>query len=116
MHIFHAGASFAVEMTDDAWNKLQEFKLNHTAPKEKSCYAQMTRLLERLADIGKLRSPDQFRKEWDSIWAVKARCGLRAYGKFLDKRFVVAYVEYKKRTSVPLQLRDAINAAFEEVN
>lgn len=113
MRIFHAGAIFSVEITDAALESLQGFEQEHS--NLVACYTQMLTLLKRLGDTGRLSTG--FRNEWDGIWAVKARCGLRAYGSyFKGRRFVVAYVEYKKRDSVSQQLRDAINAAFEELN
>jgi hypothetical protein len=47
-----------------------------------ACPGQLIRLIQRLADFGRLRSGDQFVHEGNQIYAIKARCGLRAYGWF----------------------------------
>jgi hypothetical protein len=66
-----------------------------------ACPAQLVRLIQRLADIGRLNSPEQFVHEGDQIFAIKARCGLRAYGwfdTFKDRRvFVVSHYILKRR-------------------
>ena len=66
-----------------------------------ACPAQLVRLIKRLADFGKLHSRDQFRHEGNQIYAVKARCGLRAYGWFDSHEgraaFVISHYILKKR-------------------
>ena len=68
---------------------------------KKGCVAQMKRLIERLADFGYLRSPDQWNTEGDGLYAIKARCGLRAYGWFASessgKVFVIGHATLKKK-------------------
>jgi hypothetical protein len=89
-----AGIRLTVEFTPDAystWAACQSQRDN--------CLAQMLALLERLANIGRLHSPEQFRAEGEAIFAIKARCGLRAYGWFHRTRraiFVVSHFMVKK--------------------
>ena len=47
-----------------------------------ACPAQIVRLIKRLADFSRLHSRDQFVHEGNQIYAIKTRCGLRAYGWF----------------------------------
>ncbi len=66
------------------------------------CQAQLIALAERLATVGGLRSPDQFNNEGNGIYAIKANCGLRAYGWFgtyedFGPSFVIGWVVHKKR-------------------
>ena len=67
---------------------------------KKGCVAQMKGLIARLADFGYLRSPDQWNAEGNGLYAVKARCGLRAYGWFASessgKVFVIGHATLKK--------------------
>lgn len=62
--------------------------------------AQLQALLERLANQGNLRSPDQMHAQDDGIFAVKSRFGFRAYGWFDRSNgrrcFVIGYVRLKK--------------------
>jgi len=62
--------------------------------------AQLQALLERLADFGRLRSPDQWHAQGDGIFAVKSKFGFRAYGWFdrvgSDRVFVIGRVRLKK--------------------
>jgi len=63
----------------------------------------MRRLVERLADFGKLQSPEQMRNEGDGIWAIKARCGLRAYGYYAPYQkgvFVISHFVHKKKNKM----------------
>ena len=68
---------------------------------KKGCIAQIMRLITRLADIGYLRSPDQWKAEGDGLYAVKAHCGLRAYGWFASessgKVFIIGHATLKKK-------------------
>lgn len=63
----------------------------------KGCSAQLRRLIQRLAEVGPLRSPDQMNKEGDGIFAIKARCGLRVYGWFAEGAFVIGHATLKKK-------------------
>ena len=59
----------------------------------RNCQGQLIALAKRLADFGKLRSPDQMNAEGDGVYAIKARCGLRAYGWFeTDPEYGVCFI------------------------
>jgi hypothetical protein len=79
-----------------------------------ACPAQLLRLLKRLADFGTLHSCDQFRHEGDQIYAIKARCGLRAYGWFdaYEGRtaFVISHYILKRRDKFASTDREAVLA------
>ena len=69
---------------------------------QNACKAQLRRLLGWLGDQGELKSPTQLRHEGDGIYAVRARCGLRAYGWFCKDKdgkdlFIVEHVVLKKQ-------------------
>jgi hypothetical protein len=74
--------------------------------------SQLLRLIERLADFGKLHSPDQFNYETDGIFAIKARCGLRAYGWYHSQRrsvFVISHFIMKKKQKLnPIDIERAL--------
>jgi hypothetical protein len=67
----------------------------------KACPAQFRARLAQLADSGRLRCPDHMNSEGDGIMAVKATCGLRAYGWFCQvggrRAFVISHVILKRR-------------------
>lgn len=97
--LFHSGAKLVIEFTDDANASLEEAE-SHVPPNQAACKAQLRRLLQRLGDVGRLQSPDQWNTEGDGFFAVKARCGLRGYGWFHKHRrgvFVVSHFILKKR-------------------
>ncbi|MCU7891774.1 MAG: hypothetical protein KZQ78_09230 [Candidatus Thiodiazotropha sp. (ex Ustalcina ferruginea)] len=111
--IFHQGAKKTIYFTDHGETSL-EVAEEHV-PSNQNCGAQFRRLLSRLGDIGKLNSPEQLRNEGNGIFAVKTRCGLRAYGWFCNDPttnaplFVVGHCAYKKKDKAnPLDLERAI--------
>lgn len=93
-------------MTDDAVSSkvdaeagVPHKKKNPTGEKRKPCVDQMHALLNRLAEKGQLKSPDQMNSEGDGIYAVKANCGLRAYGWWSAKYrryFIISHFILKK--------------------
>ena len=113
METFHQGSVLTIEFTDEAWSDFEAFEDAH--PNEVACCAQMRRLLERLGETGRLRSPDQWRKEFEGIWAVKARCGLRAYGRRVGRQFVICHVEQKKSDRMPQALVNRVKARCEDL-
>lgn len=103
--VFAQGARLTIEWTEDAQTTLRQAESrvpgNHGA-----CKAQMRALIKRLAETGKLRSPDHMRNEGDKIFAVKARCGLRAYGWYHRHRrgvFVISHFIMKKKDALDPQ-------------
>ena len=69
-----------------------------------SCQAQLIAVCKKLADIGKVNSKIHFNSEGDDIYAIKAKCGLRAYGWFGTYNkvpsFVIGWVVHKKKTKL----------------
>ena len=91
----YQGRHLCVELSDDARKTLPAMQTADVA-----CQKQLQRLVERFADMGQLQSPDQIRHEGDGIWAIKARCGLRAYGYYDTHRrnlFVISHFVHKKK-------------------
>jgi hypothetical protein len=96
---FHSGSKLHIELTTDALASLTEAE-SHVPDTQAACKAQLRRLLQRLAETGTLQSPEQWNTEGGGFFAVKTRCGLRAYGWYHAHRrgvFVVSHFIYKKR-------------------
>jgi hypothetical protein len=66
-----------------------------------ACPAQFRARMNQLAETGRLRSPDHMNHEGDGIYAIKATCGLRAYGwhsSYKGRRaFIISHVVLKSR-------------------
>jgi hypothetical protein len=108
--LFYTGVNFTIEETDDA----VESKIAAQAQAQPTtCIAQHIQLIQRFADFGKLSSPDQMVPEGDGIYAIKARCGLRAYGWYHSQKrgvFVIShYICKKKQKLDPADLARAIS-------
>ncbi len=101
MALFHQGTKKQILLTANGASTLTEAESN--VPKSKqACKAQLRRLMQWLGDHGSLKSPVQLRNEGDGIYAVRARCGLRAYGWFDTDTagkpsFIVGHVILKKK-------------------
>jgi hypothetical protein len=113
VHTFYQGQHGTILMLPEAERERAGFDKQFRGGKPAACFAQLMRLLQRLADH-KLRSPDQFNAEGDGIFAVKARCGLRAYGWFQKPGapfiFVVGLIKHKKRANLnPADIRRVEN-------
>lgn len=94
------GNSLDVLITEEGIES-QEQAFSHVPPNQKACIAQLFKRLDKLAAKGRLRTPDEFTNEGPKIYAVKARCGLRAYGWFSSdksgkKIYVIGHVVLKK--------------------
>jgi len=92
----YSGRTLRIDLTDDARETWPQVLVSS----DTACQMQLRRLVERLADMGRLQSPKQIRDEGDGIWAIKARCGLRAYGYYDPHRrgvFVISHFVHKKR-------------------
>lgn len=115
MPILYQGLKLTIEATEDAlWSKTEVVT---QVPKNKAaCLTQLWKLTQRLADTGKLNSPDQFRHEGDQIYAIKAKCGLRAYGWYHTQKrkiFVISHYVLKKQEKLdPRDKQRAINNRF----
>lgn len=91
MMIFHRGAKKHIILTSNG-EETRKAAFEQVPGNKKGCIAQLNRLLAQLGDHGSLRSPDQIRHEGNEIYAVKANCGLRAYG----------WLDHDKNTDTPL--------------
>lgn len=98
-----------VRFTDAAGEEFEALRGKHTSHKDKICIAQFVRVLRRLENPGDILSKDRFRKEWDDVYAVKARCGLRGYGIFHEDAFVIVKVAMKKSDDVPERWKKEID-------
>ena len=106
--IFHSGKKLTIHLTERGDADRSEIEKMY-GKSERACVAQLNRMLKLLGDKGALQSPEQFRDEGDGVFAVKARCGLRAYGWFEPGgRFVVGRMVRKKRDKMNPGDRDAV--------
>lgn len=82
-----------------------------------SCKAQFRARMGLLGDSGKLRSPDHMNFEGSGIFAIKANCGLRAYGWFcqIDGRRAFAISHFILKTQQKLDPKD-LNKAVQARN
>ena len=66
--------------------------------------------MDFLAATGRLRSPDHMNHEENNIYAIKATCGLRAYGwhgQYQGRRaFIISHVRLKKTQKLDPADRD----------
>lgn len=93
---FYKGQKLTIVWDDDAEKSLGAAEAG-VPGNQRACPVQLKRLIARLADFGELKNVSQFRNEGDGIWAIKARCGLRAYGFYMPGgRFVVSHFVLKR--------------------
>jgi hypothetical protein len=100
MEEYHRGATLTIWLlqgTRASWDAAEALVPGN----RKACLTQFRARLTRLADTGSLRSPDHMNSEGDGVFAVKATCGLRAYGWFdrVNNRraFVISHCILKRR-------------------
>lgn len=100
MEVFYEGNRYWILQMPGACESFTEACAGVPGNKD-ACPAQLVRLIKRLGDLGKLHSRDQFVHEGDGTYAIKTRCGLRAYGWFDRYRgraaFVISHYILKKR-------------------
>lgn len=109
MPTYYRGSIYTIEHTEDADESLPKAESHALL----ACQAQLRRLTERLADTGNLKSPEQFSKEGDGFFAIKARCGLRGYGwfsKYHRKIFIVSHYICKKKAKLAQKDKDRMKA------
>jgi hypothetical protein len=114
MEEFHRGEKLTIWLTQGtraSWDAAEA----DVPGNRKSCLTQFRARLARLADFGTLRSPDHMNNEGDGIYAVKATCGLRAYGWFDQvngrRSFIISHCILKRRQAAdPADLERARNA------
>jgi hypothetical protein len=99
MEEFHRGSSRWIVGVPGAHASFHEAVAAVPGNKD-ACPAQLVRHIERLSDGITPRTSDNFAPEGNGIFAVKARCGLRAYGWFSTYRgqpaFVISHFILKK--------------------
>ncbi len=91
---YYTGRRFTVEVTRDGDASFAEA----IAHAEQSCIQNLNARIERFADHGKLHVPQQLNDEGDGFYAIKARCGLRAYFWYHGTRrrvMVISHFAYK---------------------
>ena len=100
MDVWFKGIALTIWLRDgcrESWERADD----QVPGQRKPCVAQLIARLNLLAEKGRLRSPDHMRHEGDGIYAVKARCGLRAYGWFCNfdgrRAYVISHVVLKKQ-------------------
>lgn len=107
--LFYKGRTFEIRWAADA-KESQATAYGHA---DENCIAQLNRMIERFADHGKLHSPEQMNNEGDGIYAIKARCGLRAYGWYhssIRGVFVISHFICKKKQKLDSADLDRSNA------
>lgn len=120
MDEYFAGAKLTIWLRLGAkasWDEAEQLVPGNLA----ACPATFRARLERLAEVGRLRSPDHMNHEGQQIYAVKAHCGLRAYGWFdqvnSGRAFIISHVILKKKDKLdPADLSRAMahRAAYEK--
>jgi hypothetical protein len=97
---WHAGNELTIWLRtgcQESWDQAEAAVPGNRA----ACPTQFRARLTRLADHGKLRNPDYMNSEGGGVFAVKATCGLRAYGWFCRvegrRAFVISHVVLKRR-------------------
>lgn len=112
MPIYLTGAYFTIEHTAEA--ETSRAAAEGAVPGNKgACIQQLRALIQRFADTtpGRIFNKDRFRDEGDQVYAFKARCGLRAYGWYSNRRgvFVIAhYVLKAKQKLDPADLGEVL--------
>lgn len=94
--IYYAGNKLTIHFTSDAEKTYNEIQ----ASTKEGYLISFKALVYRLADFGKLRSPDQFRienRKNPKAWAIKGKDGIRAYGWQIKNGFVISHFIKKKK-------------------
>lgn len=91
------GQYLTIYWTQDAEDSFREMTKTCTDPKTRGGLGNIAALIQRLADQGRLRSPDQFNAEGDGFHAIKHSSGIRAYGWFEDRNFILSHFILKKQ-------------------
>lgn len=97
--ILERGSQFIIEVTRDGVTSRKE-AIAQVPGSKVACIAQLNALIKRFADMGSLKSPVQMCPEEDGFYAIKTRCGLRAYGWYHSTRrrvFVISHFIMKKK-------------------
>jgi hypothetical protein len=93
--VYHEGASRTILITADGEQSIRALVAVHSKEIETGL-ARADALIRTLAETGQLRSPDQWRKEGDGFWAIRAK-QIRFYGWYEPGSiFVVSHVICKR--------------------
>jgi hypothetical protein len=76
--LYHQGASRTILLTEDGEQSIRDLVAVHSKEIETGL-ARADALIRTFAETGQLRSPDQWRKEGDGFWAIRAK-QIRFYG------------------------------------
>lgn len=94
--LYRKFSKFSIFFTEDAIETLKSHSDNQER-KHQSCLASLLSRLEQYGNTGELHTPDQLNSEGYGFWAIKARCGLRAYFWFQGKgTIIVSHFKLKK--------------------
>ena len=117
MHEYIRGAALSIWLrpgAEESWREAERGVPGNRA----ACPVQFRARMQHLADNGRLRSPDHMNAEGDGIFAIKATCGLRAYGwhdQHENRRaYIISHVVLKDRQKLdPADKARAIRAREE---
>jgi len=114
MHEYHRGATLSIWLRPGAQETWQAAEAD-VPPNRAACLTQFRARIAHLAETGKLQSPDHMNHEDHGIYAIKATCGLRAYGwhdhHHGRRAFIISHVILKKRNKLnPADRKRAENA------
>lgn len=110
----HSGGKRPIIFTPDAEKSVRELFSEHRSAVV-DVLARLDRLFLRLNSTGRLRSPDEFRKEHETaqmtFYAVRA-LPLRAYGWFCSDGFVVSHFIWKDQKKLDKADKDRMERNF----
>lgn len=118
MKTLYQGKVLDVLVAPEAWEAWREAR-SKVPGNQGQCEAQLIARLKLLADRGELPIPKAMSKEGDGIQAVKAHCGLRAYGWFTSgatgkKVFAIGHAVLKKQNRARKQDLERTKAVRQE--
>jgi hypothetical protein len=100
MDEYYAGRAKTIWLTPSAQNSWEEAE-SLVPPNKSSCCSQFRARIAHLADSGALKSSEHMSSEGEGCFAIKATCGLRAWGWFQHYQgraaFIISHVVLKKR-------------------
>ncbi|MCG5538966.1 hypothetical protein [Halorhodospira sp. 9622] len=119
MRTLYEGKKSDIRATDAAWKAWQQARAQ-VPGNQSQCEAQLIARLQTLADRDHLPIPKALSREGDGIQAVKAHCGLRAYGWFTSdskgkKLFIIAHAVMKKQDKALKQDLDRVKAERQKI-
>lgn len=115
MPLYYSGRRLTIEQTEDAAESWAQ-AVGSVPGNQASCPAALAVRIKRLADYGVLHGEKMFREEGKTrgdvkVFAIKAKCGLRAYGWYHTKRrgvFVISHFIFKSHKKMRDQDRQRL--------